>query len=196
MLTIQTLRPNVTREEAIQHFSCGLPRWLRRAALGPVRLLADVYIPFHLFRIDITNSGRVETRVLGVEAVTGSLDPYDFGQGLDAATLVCVDTRNSLEPRLNEGQTARLSIDKTRRVLFSRGFFRMRNLKITTTAIPETLYVPYWVGFQGTNSTASLSVIDAIRRKFEGVKVRRLLQDWLREDCLAEKMVAAKSADT
>jgi hypothetical protein len=190
MPTIQTLQPNVTRNEAIEHFSCGLPRRLRSAALGPIRLLADVYIPFHLFRIDITNGGRADTRVLGVDAVAGSLDPYDFGQGLDDAAFMVIDTRNSLAARLNEGQTARLAIEKTRRVLFSRGFFRMWNLKITATPISETLHVPYWVGFQGTDTKASLSVMDATRRRFEGVKVRRLLQDWLSENRVGEKVVS------
>jgi hypothetical protein len=182
MPTIHTLRPNVTREEAIQHFSYGLPGWLRRTALGPLRLLADVYIPFHLFRIDISNSGRAETQILGVEAVTGSLDPYQFERIPDSATVVLIDTHNSLAPRLNEKQAAQLSIDKTRRVLFSRGFFRMRNLNITATWISEILYIPYWVGFQGSNSRVRLSVIDAIRRRLEGIKVRRLLQDWLQQD--------------
>jgi hypothetical protein len=182
MPTIHTLRPNVTREEAIQQLSYGLPGWLRRTTLGPLRLLADVYIPFHLFRIDISNRGRAETRFLGVEAVTGSLDPYQFERIPDSATVVLIDTHNSLEPRLNEKLGARLSIEKTRRLLFDRGFFRMRDLKITATYTSETLYVPYWVGFHGSSSRASLSVIDAIRRRVEGVKVRTLLQDWLQQD--------------
>jgi hypothetical protein len=190
MPTIQTLRPNVTREEAIQHFAGALPGWLRRAALGPLRLLADIYVPFHLFRIEISNRGRVETRLLGVEAVTGSLDPYDFERGPDSAKLVLIDTRNSLEPRLNEKEGAQLCIDKTRRVLFSRGFFRMRDLKITATSMSETLYVPYWVGFRGANCKARLSVIDAIRRRFEGAKARRLVQDWLQEEGLGKKLAS------
>jgi len=182
MPTIQTLRPNVTREEAIQHFSHGLPGWLRRTTLGPLRLLADVYIPFHLFRIDISNRGRAETQILGVEAVTGLLDPYQFESIPDSATVMLIDTHNSLEPRLNEKRAAQLSIERTRRLLFGRGFFRMRDLEITATYTSETLYVPYWVGFQGSNSRARLSVMDAIRRRFEGVKVRSLLEDWLQED--------------
>lgn len=182
MPTIQTLRPNVTREEAIRQFSRGLPGWLRRAAFGPLRLLADVYLPFHLFQVDITNGGRAERRLLGVEAITGSLDPYDFERAPDSAKLVLIDTHNSLAPRLDEKRAAQLAIEKTRRILFSRGFFRMRDLKISATYTSETWYMPYWVGFQGANSKASLSVIDAVRRRFEGAKVRRLLQDWLDED--------------
>jgi hypothetical protein len=182
MPTIHTLRPNVSREEAILHFSGGLPGWLRRTTLGPLRLLADVYIPFHLFRIDISNRGRAETRFLGVEAVTGSLDPYQFERIPDSAAAVLIDTHNSLEPRLNEKRAAQLSIEKTRRLLFDRGFFRMRDLQITATYTSETLYVPYWVGFHGSSSRARLSVIDAIRRRIEGIKVRTLLQDWLQQD--------------
>lgn len=183
MLTIHTLRPSVTREEAIKRFSQGPAAWLRRMGLGPLRLLADVYVPFYLFRINVTSGVRTETRLFGLDAITGSLDPYAFERVPDSAELVSIRTRNCLEPTLNESQAARLAIDKTRRVLFSRGFFRMRNLKITATRVSEALYVPYWAGFQGANSRASLTVIDAIRGQFEGAKVKRLLEDWLREIC-------------
>jgi hypothetical protein len=183
MLTIHTLRPNVTREEAIRLFSWGPAAWLRRIGLGPLHLLADVYIPFYLFRINVTSGGRTETRLLALDAITGSLDPYAFERVPDSAELVSIRTRNCLEPALNESHAARLAIDKTRRVLFSRGFFRMRNLKMTATRVSEALYVPYWVGFQGTDSKANLLVMDAIRRQFEGAKVKRLLEDWLREIC-------------
>lgn len=198
MPTIQTLRPNVTREEAVQQFSRGLSGWVRRAAVGPLRLLADVYIPFHLFQVDITNHGRTETRLLGIDAITGSLDPYDFERAPDSAKLVLIDTNNSLPPKLDERRAAQLAIEKTRRILFSRGFFRMRDLKISTSYTSETWYVPYWVGFQGANSKASLSVIDAIRRRFEGAKVRRLLQEWLHEECtvLAKAHSPAGSTST
>jgi hypothetical protein len=182
MPTIHTLKPNVTREQAIRQFSSGLPGWLRHATLGPLRLLAVVYIPFRLFQIDITNHGHTETRLLGVDAITGSLDPYDFERERDSTKLILIGTRNSLAPRLNERCAAQMAVDKTRRILFSRGFFRMRALKIVATYASETWYVPYWVAFHGANSKASVSVIDAVRRRFEGAKVRTLLQDWLNED--------------
>jgi hypothetical protein len=41
------------------------------------------------------------------------------------------------------------------------------------------IYVPYWVGFRGRGSRARLAVIDAVRRKPEGAKVRQLLRTWL-----------------
>src|SRR5690242_16713660 len=132
MPTLQVLRTNVTREEAIQQFSGGLSGWLRRATLGPLRLLADVYVPLHLFRIDITNRRRTETRVLGIDAIIGSLDLYEFN-GADSAKLTLIDSNNFLPPRLNENQAAQLCIEKTRRILFNRGFFRMQHPSIAAT---------------------------------------------------------------
>jgi hypothetical protein len=41
------------------------------------------------------------------------------------------------------------------------------------------IYVPYWVGFRGRGVRARLAVIDAVRRKPEGAKVRQLLRAWL-----------------
>jgi len=179
LLTIRSLRPNVTQQEAIQHFCGGMSGWLRRAALGPLRFLADVYIPFDLFQVDIKHSGRVDSHLLAVDAVNGLLDPFEFNALPSSTELAMRRTRNNLEPKLNEARIAQLSIDKARRLLFSRGFFRVRDLKITASRVAETFYVPYWVGFLGANDEPHLAVMDATRRRFEGAKVRRLLEEWL-----------------
>ena len=182
MPTIQVLRPNVTREEALQQFSRGLPGWLRRARLGPLRLLADVYIPFYLFQIDISNRMRTESRVLGIDAISGSLDPYEFTRA-DATALSRIETNNSLAPRLAANEINKVCVEKIRRILFNRGFFRLQHPAIAASFTSKTWWVPYWVAFHGVEQNVSLSVIDAVRRRLEGAKVRTLLKDWLQKEC-------------
>ena len=46
MARIRSLRPNVTREEATAHFSSGMLDFLRETTFGPLRSVADFYIPF------------------------------------------------------------------------------------------------------------------------------------------------------
>ncbi len=55
----------------------------------------------------------------------------------------------------------------------------MRNLQINAEPVAGEIYIPYWVGFRGRGIRARLAVIDAVRRKPEGAKVRQLLQAWL-----------------
>ena len=79
MARIRSLKPNVTRDEATEQFSrdrvLGL---LRNAAFGPLRSVAEFYIPFHLFQVEVVNRGRRDLRIFGLDAVNGSLDLYHF----------------------------------------------------------------------------------------------------------------------
>lgn len=179
MPRIRSLRPNVTREDAIDQFSRGPLATVRRVALGPLQSVADFYIPFRLFQVEITNAGRSEMRILGLDVISGSLDLYTFDQIPDASEVVTIDTRNCPEVGLDDFAAGALIVERVRRILFSRGFFRMRNPTIRALPTSQDLYVPYWVGFYGSGNQARLSVIDAVRRRFEGAKVRHLLQSWL-----------------
>ena len=70
MARIRSLRPNVSRDEAIDQFSSGGPvELLRQVAFGPVRSVAEFFIPFRLFQVEILNSGKRDQRVLGLDAV-------------------------------------------------------------------------------------------------------------------------------
>ena len=157
----------------------GLNDRLWEAAFGPLRSVADFYIPFRLFQVEIINSGERDDRVLGLDAINGSLDPYHFEQLPSPGEVVYVDTRNYAEPLLDEVQGKALLVEKVRRLLFSKGFFRMRDLQISASLIRGEIYVPYWVGFRGRGMYARPAVIDAVRRRVEGAKVRNLLREWL-----------------
>jgi hypothetical protein len=180
MPRIRSLRPNVTRDEAIEQFSSRGPlELLRQVAFGPVRSVAEFFIPFRLFQVEILNSGKRDQRVLGLDAVTGTLDLYHFEQLPGSGDVVVVETRNCPLGLLDDARAMELVIAKVRRVLFTTGFFRMRNLEISAQPVAGELCIPYWVGFRGRGTQARFAVMDAVRRRIEGAKVRNLLQSWL-----------------
>src|SRR4051794_29601181 len=89
---IRSLLSNVTREQAEEHFSQRDPISMSKGLLaGPVRSIADVYIPFRLFRVEITQQERTKSQFLAVDVVKGNLDLYQFDQLPDA---VIIETRN------------------------------------------------------------------------------------------------------
>ena len=55
----------------------------------------------------------------------------------------------------------------------------MSGLEITATPLENELFIPYWLGFRGSGENASVTVLDAVRRRFEGAKVRRIVETWI-----------------
>lgn len=182
MAKIQSLRANVTREEALEQLGASnLAGLWRRLRLGPLRSLADVYVPFRLFSVDIRNGPRRENRFLAVDAAGGTLDPYGFDELPGEENFIEVETRNSLPARLDESQLRGAAIECTRRQLYSQGFFRIRELTVWAEPVAIDLHVPYWIGFFGRGERARLVVLDAVRRRFEGAKARMLFEEWLQQ---------------
>jgi hypothetical protein len=179
MARIRSLKANVTREEATEQFSSGMLDFLRETTFGPLRSVADFYIPFRLFQIEIRNGGKRDLRVFGLDAVNGSLDLYHFEQLPGEREVTHLETRNCSDVLLGEAEANRIVIAKVQRLLFSTGFFRIRNLHITAEPVAGEICVPYWVGFRGRGIRARMAVIDAVRRRPEGAKVRHLLRAWL-----------------
>lgn len=179
-MKIRSLKPNVSREEAIAQFqSSGPSRWIRSAAMGPLRSVATAYVPFQLFQVAITNQGHTEQRLLGVDAVVGTLDLFQFERVPGDGEMIWVETRNCPEAQLDGRRLGELLQAKVRRMLYSKGFFRMKELTIDPEPVALELHIPYWLGFRGAGGEASLSVIDAVRRRPEGAKVRALFESWL-----------------
>jgi hypothetical protein len=180
MTRIRALKANVTREQAVEQFSSiGLSKLLRNQAFGPLRSVAEFYVPFRIFRTRIENRGVTDENLVALDAVTGTLDLFKFDRLPGDSETTFLETRNCAKAELENGRAVELVTAKLRRVLYSRGFFRMSNLAITATALEEELFVPYWLGFRGSDGNARVAVIDAVRRKFEGAKVRRLVENWL-----------------
>lgn len=180
MAHIRSLRPNLTRDEAIRLFRAAGPvGLLRDLSWGPLRAVAEAYIPFHLFQVGILNRGRAEERLFGLDAVEGMLDLYHFQHKPTDRETVCLETRNCPRPRLARERASELLLAKLRRILYRRGFFRIRDLRLSAMALPDELYIPYWLAFRGSGQRTRLAVLDAVRRCQEGAKVRRLVEAWL-----------------
>jgi hypothetical protein len=182
MPRIQTLRPNVTREEAIRHFSQGLVNGAAALIRGPVRSLAELYIPYRPYRVKISSAGREQTQTFALDAVHGTLDLYQLPALTAGEQFLALETRNAIPAGLDAKQAAERLVAKVRRMVFTRGFFRVRDLKIQATPLSGEIYVPYWVCFRGSNEQVHLAVMDAVRRRPEGAKVRRMVEEWLRSD--------------
>jgi len=179
-VTIRSLKPNVKRDDAIRLFqSNGPARLVRNVLSGPLRSVAEAYIPFHLFRVHVVNRGRRETSILGLDAVRGALDLYRFDHVPTENETICVETRNSLPAELILSTAQELLVAKVRRLLYGRGFFRLQAMTISAEPLDDELHVPYWLGFSGFGSSARLRVLDGVRRQPEGGKVRSIFEAWL-----------------
>jgi hypothetical protein len=180
MTRIRSLKPNVTREEAIRNFSGGIvnsaANWIR----GPVHSIAELYIPFRLFQVKIRSAGREQNQTFGMDAVAGVMDLYQLPALADDRQFLALETRNVLPAALDPFEAEERLIAKVRRMVFSQGFFRVRDLKIEVVPEEGEICVPYWICFRGSQDTLRLAVLDAVRRRPEGAKVRRLVENWLR----------------
>ena len=180
MPRIRTLLPNVTHEQAVEELSSATPVGLvRNVVFGRLRSVAAFYIPFRFFQVEIINRGIRHKRLFGIDAVTGTLDLYEFEDLPGPEEVQYIETRNCPDVLLDDARASELVINKVRRLLFTTGFFRIRDLHITSEAVAGEIYIPYWVGFRGRGVRARVSIMDAMRRRLEGAKVRHLLRDWL-----------------
>jgi hypothetical protein len=171
------LTPVVTRAEAIDAFRPGTLR--RRLGAAPLRSVADIYVPYHLFRVEISARRRRQISFVAIDALRGMLDPYQFEQRPEVADLVTISSRNRLPAVLDVEAASGIVIDVVRRILFQTGAYRLRAPGIAVQHEAIDLHVPYYLGFYGHGSIARLRVLDAVRRRFEGAKARALFEGWL-----------------
>jgi hypothetical protein len=177
---IQTLKPNVTQDEAIRAFRSGfLSGMLWRVRSGPMQRIAEAYVPFWLYRVHYEVHGASITRFFALDAVHGSLDLFEFPRIPGNNDLVEAQTRNCLSPRLAEDAAREFLRMKVLRVLFQQGFFRMRALALEIERVPIDLHLPYWLAFYGHRGTAKCRVLDAVRRRIEGAKASSFFEEWL-----------------
>lgn len=180
MRAIYSLKPNLSRPEAVERLApAGLRGRLGICWRGPLRSVAEVYIPFRLFEVEITNAGKHDRRLLALDSVAGTLDLYAFDTVSAAQQTVPVETRNCPPPQLEDRRACELLAERVRRIIFQTGFFRVRDLVIEVRPLPVEFHVPYWVGFYGRGERARVAVLDAVRCSPEGAKARALVSDWL-----------------
>jgi hypothetical protein len=176
---IRSLKPNVSREQAIRHFTGGPLNLAANLTRGRVRSIAELYIPYRTFRVKIRGGSREQSRIFALDAVQGVLDLFELPAHPAENELLTLDTRNVLPSSLDESQSRERIIAKVRRIVFAQGFFKLRDLQIDAEVISGDYCVPYWVCFRGKSGTAHLAVLDAVRRKREGAKVRHMIEEWL-----------------
>ncbi|MBZ5540013.1 MAG: hypothetical protein LAN61_05765 [Acidobacteriia bacterium] len=181
--TIYTLKPNVTREEAIRILE---PRGLRRLLAPALRnfllQVADAYVPYRLYQVRLAGmSGKApaQTRLFALDAAQGTLDLFEFPRIPGEEDLLRVETRNRLEASLEEARGQALLAEKVLRIVFQQGFFRVREPRLEIQRMPLDFHMPYWLGFYGADGALKCHVLDAVRRRMEGAKARTLFEDWL-----------------
>jgi len=157
-------------------------------------MVATVYVPYRLFRLEIMNGSRRDTFLLAVDTVSGQLDPYRFVSAPEPSGLVEVETRNYPEALVADNVAGEIAKEKARRLIFSSGFFRIRNFSIRSEAEGVPFHVPYWIGFFGAGERANLSVLDAVRRRVEGSKARQFFRDWLASETGARSTYAGRQS--
>lgn len=174
---IRVLRPNVTREEALRAFSsAGASALYWRIRSGPLRRIADVYVPYFLFCAKCT---AMPPRLFAIDAIDGSLDLFEFPRIPGNEDLLTRNSRNLLGAALTEERAAALLRDKVLRVIFQQGLFRLRDPRIEITRAPCELHLPYWLGFHERNGSVHCRVLDAVRRRMEGAKASAFFEQWL-----------------
>lgn len=141
--------------------------------------MAHVYVPYHLFRVEIAERKRQQISYVAVDALRGMLDPYQFDRRIEETDLVTISSRNRLPVALDIEAASQVVTDAVRRILFQTGVYRLRAPRITVTYDAMALHVPYYLGFYGSGEVARLRVLDAVRRRFEGAKARALFEAWL-----------------
>jgi len=184
MKDVAAVRVNVSQEDALRQFAGGIAGRIAYAIFGPLKTLAQVYVPFELFEVRITNNGTEQLSVVGLEAVNGVMDLFHFEMKSLERQRVQVPTRNDLKPVLDKSLGSRIVQDKVRRALYGKAFWTLRRCSIAVKPLDEILYVPYWLGFRGRGPQARISAIDAVRRQFEGAKLRQLVTHHLSRNAI------------
>jgi hypothetical protein len=180
-MMIRVFQGAMSRAEALKMLTPSGPATaVRRLLHGPLIGMCDVFIPYRLYKITTQNRDARGVRFLAVDAVAGTLDPYEFPYPPKAEHFTEVETRNFISEGLPEEQTRAIVLGTSRRRLFSGGFFRLSNPVITAEFIGPEFHVPYWTGFYGSHSNVKVIMLDAVRRTTEGAKVSDVVTTWLR----------------
>jgi hypothetical protein len=181
--TIQSLRPNVTREQAMLALKPrGILKFFPRYRRSDLRRIADVYLPYRLYQVRVggmRDMAAERTRLFALDAVAGTLDLFEFPRIPARDDFVSIESRNRLEPLLEESRGRFLLAEKVLRIIFQQGFFRVKKPTLELNPVPLEFHMPYWLGFYGEDGALRCRVLDAVRHRVEGAKARALFEHWL-----------------
>ena len=177
---IRSLRPNVTRDEALETFNArGPASFMWRLRRGPLQRIAEAYLPFHLYRVRYHVSRADHSHLFALDAVDGTLDLFEFPVPPGEPETVMVSTRNHPLPRLSPSKAEEVVREKVLRLIFQQGFFKVRAVTLEIERLPDEIHLPYWLGFYGTRENLRCRVMDAVRRRIEGARASALFEQWL-----------------
>jgi hypothetical protein len=179
---VGAVRARVDRDRAVAAFTSGVTGGVRRLIRGPLRSVAQIYLPFRLHEVTVRRGRRVERLLIGIDTVAGVLDLYRFDESPSPNALVNIPAPNHIQPLLPARAARDIVAARMQRVMYQRvGFLAIGGCRLDVEPVGDVVYVPYWLGFFGRGETASLVVIDAVRRQIEGAKARRLIERWITE---------------
>jgi len=178
--SIRSLRPNVTRDEALRTFHAPSVAFiLCRLRGGRLQRIAEAYIPFHLYRVRYRLGASPRSHIFALDAVDGSLDLFEFGAPPGDGETMLIATRNRPVPRLSPDHAEQLLREKVLRLIFQHGFFKVRAVQLEIERLPDQIHLPYWLAFYGTSRNLRCRVMDAVRRRMEGARATALFEQWL-----------------
>lgn len=167
-------------DEALRTFQAPGPSSLYwRLRTGPLQKIAEVYVPFRLYRVRYAMNKEKVQRIFAMDAVDGSLDLFEFRTPPREEEMVTVQTRNFLPGSLTEVHALEILREKVLRIVFQHGFFKLRTASLELETLPVEIHLPYWLAFYGSNNALRCRVMDAVRRRLEGAKASTLFEQWL-----------------
>lgn len=157
----------------------GLGRFIRHAWAGPLRSLADVYVSFRLYNVEVKNGKHNSRHLVAVDCVNGTLDPLRFDRIPSDSEIVRIETRNALVPKLEETVTREIASQHIRREAYRTGFLSATPIQLRAEQPALEFYLPFWIGFFGHGEVARLRVLDALNHRFHGAKARAFFEAWI-----------------
>jgi hypothetical protein len=175
-MIITSIKPTLAREEAVAKF-CGGFNALRR---GRPRIVTDFYIPYRFFRMTWSDGRSSNDAIIAADAGAGRLDLIRFDRLPEEEDRATVDTAMVAEERVNEEEAYRLVRESMMRSMFMKGFFKLRRANVEIE-LATSLHIPYWVGVYERNDRAHFEIINALRGRFEGAKLREMVAEWFHQ---------------
>jgi len=172
-MIITSIKPNISREQAVAKFR-GRFNELRH---GRLRMVADFYVPYRFFRMNCSDGRSSTNTFIAADAGAGKLDLIQFDQLPEEGHCMAVDTAMFAEERVDEEGAYRLVRENMMRSIFMKGFFKLSRPNVEIE-LATSLHIPYWIGVYERSGRAHLEIINALRGRFEGAKLREMAAEW------------------
>jgi hypothetical protein len=172
-MIITSIKPNISRAEAVAKFH-GRFNELRN---GRLRIVTDFYIPYRVFRLTRSDRRSSSDVFIAADAVTGKLDLIQFDRLPEEGACMAVDTAMVAEERVDEEESYRLVRESMMRSIFMKGFYKLSRVNVEIE-LAASAHILYWVGVYERNERARLEIINALRGRFEGAKLREMVAEW------------------